>query len=74
MSQPQKAPEPGMEDLLASIRKAINEDSSARPAVLPGATTVGGPSRESRSRSDEHGGLPADRPQSEILELRNRDS
>src|SRR5262249_105875 len=33
MSQAQNAPEPGMKDLLASIRKAITEDSAARTAV-----------------------------------------
>src|SRR5947199_10581646 len=33
MSQAQKAPEPGMEDLLASIRRAIGEDSAARSSA-----------------------------------------
>jgi cell pole-organizing protein PopZ len=65
MSQAQKAPEPGMEDLLASIRKAINDDSTAKSQTEPG-------SRESPTGSDEQRRPPSDRPQSEILELRNR--
>jgi len=56
MSQAQKAPEPGMEDLLASIRKAITEDSAARTAV----------SASNRSQS------MSDRRQSEILKMSSR--
>src|SRR6186713_2869696 len=71
MSQAQKVPEPGMEDLLASIRKAINEDSAAKG---PGAGTaaISGSMRETRVRVDEPAKPAREKPQSEILELRNR--
>src|SRR5437764_344309 len=62
MSQAQKAPEPGMEDLLASIRRAIGEDSAARSG--------GGSGPHMREAFGPR--AAADRPQSEILELRNR--
>src|SRR4051812_33091529 len=48
MSQAQKAPEAGMEDLLASIRKAIREDSAANPRDASGEShsAAGGPRPE----------------------------
>jgi uncharacterized protein len=72
MSQAHKLPEPGMEDLLASIRKAINDDSTARSAAAPASPGTGGAAREAPPGGVEHRRPPADRPQSEILELRNR--
>jgi hypothetical protein len=59
-----------MDDLLASIRKAINEDPPARPAIPRGDIT--GSMRELRGRLDEATKPARDRPQSEILDLRNR--
>jgi cell pole-organizing protein PopZ len=71
MSQAQKASEPGMEDLLASIRKAINEDSAPKPGGA-GAPGISGSMRELRVHLDDRTRPPGERPQSEILELRNR--
>jgi cell pole-organizing protein PopZ len=70
MSQAQKAPEPGMEDLLASIRKAINEDQPTRAGA--GGSGMAGSMRDTRTRLDETARQSPDRPQSEIHELRNR--
>jgi len=67
MNQAQKAPEPGVEDLLASIRKAITEESAARPGAASGTTGTDGSPRLS---PDDR--IKPDRPHSEILELRNR--
>src|SRR5664279_4565504 len=41
MSQPAKAPEPSMEEILASIRRIIADDDTAKPAVAAAAATAG---------------------------------
>jgi cell pole-organizing protein PopZ len=40
MSQPAKAQEPSMEEILASIRRIIADDDSAKPAAKPAAAAV----------------------------------
>ena len=37
MSQPAKAQEPSMEEILASIRRIIADDDTAKPAAKPAA-------------------------------------
>ena len=69
MSQAQKAPEPGMEDLLASIRRAITEDSASRPGNVGASQGLAGPMRELRP-ADQRPSPPPDLP--ELGHLRNR--
>jgi hypothetical protein len=57
-----------MEELLASIRKAINEDIGEAGSVRPQAALVKGSMRESRVRMGEEPATPAN----EIQELRNK--
>jgi uncharacterized protein len=71
MSQAQKAPEPGMEDLLASIRRAINEDSAARAGHVDTSQGFTGPMRGLHPSDQRPGSLP-DRPRPEFADLRNR--
>ena len=40
MSQPAKAPEPSMEEILASIRRIIADDDTAKPAEKPSASSL----------------------------------
>jgi uncharacterized protein len=71
MSQAQKAPEPGMEDLLASIRRAINEDSAARAGHVARSQGLTGPMRELRP-IERRASPPPERPRPEVPELRSR--
>ena len=40
MSQPAKAQEPSMEEILASIRRIIADDDTAKPASPPAASII----------------------------------
>ena len=73
MNKTYHAPEPSMEDLLANIRRAINEDagSAARPQAGSQDQVISGSMRELRVRFDNDTREPASRA-GEIRELRDR--
>jgi cell pole-organizing protein PopZ len=60
-----------MEDLLASIRRAINEDSAARAGHIARSQGFTGPMRELRP-IEQRPSPPPERPQPELPELRSR--
>ena len=50
MSQPAKLQEPSMEEILASIRRIIADDDSARPPPVPAAKTSAVPLKKETVR------------------------
>ena len=50
MSQPAKAQEPSMEEILASIRRIIADDDTAKPAAKPAAAAPAAPRHRGRRR------------------------